>query len=399
MKARATVVWGMALALAFGIQACGGGGGDGEGASSSEVARVGDQTITEQDVQNALESLPKHQQARYEGVLGRKRLLDELVNRKLIVMAAEQRDLDADPDIARRVQQFRDNLLTQAYQNYMLEGIPEPTEEELRAYYDAHHEEFKVLARVNASWIKVATRDEAQAVRKRIVDGGEHFGTVAREVSIDDCSKKDGGLLGYFNPTGYVRCIGKRPEFSQMAFALEAEDVSQPFEWDDGWALIKLHEKSTERPAPFATARERIYARLKPRLTDSLMTAELERLRAQFGVDTKIDVADALGDKSADELMRLATEAGNSLDKIEYYRALIEKYPHHERADEAQFMIGFELSEQLKDYDAARVEYQKVIDNYPDSSVRESAEWMIQNMGRGTPPPFEDAQSTGEGTR
>ncbi len=97
--------------------------------------------------------------------------------------------------------------------------------------------------------------------------------------------------------------------------------------------------------------------------------------------------------------MRLATETASSLDKIEYYRALIEKYPHHERADEAQFMIGFELSEQLKDFEAAREEYQKVIDNYPESSVRESAEWMIQNMGSGAPPPFEDAQSSSEGTR
>ena len=403
MIRRATVAVGVALALAvaFGIQACGGGDGDGAQTSTGAqvLARVGEQTITEKDVESAIQSLPKHQQVRYEGVLGRKRLLDELVNRKLIVMAAEERNLDQEPDVARRVQQFRENLLTQAYQNYLLEGIPEPTEEELRAYYDAHHDEFKVLARVNASWIKCATRKDAEAVRKRIVEGGEHFGTVAREVSIDDCSKKDGGLLGYFNPTGYVRCIGKRPEFSKLAFTIEADDVSEIFEWDDGWALVKVHEKSTERPAPFSASRDRIYGRLKPQLTEAMLTAEISRLRERFGVQSSLDISKELGDKSADDLMRLATQSANSLDKIEYYRALIEKYPHHERADEAQFMIGFELSEQLKDYEAARVEYQKVLDNYPDSSVRESAQWMIQNMGRGTPPPFEDAESSGEGTR
>jgi len=343
--------------------------------------------------------LPKHQQTRFDGVLGRKRLLEQLIDRRLIVMAAEERGLDQNPDLAHRVQQFRDNLLTQAYQNYMLEGIPEPTEEELRAYYDERHDEFRVLARVNASWIKCATREEAEAVRKRIVEQGEHFGTVAREVSIDECSKKDGGLLGYFNPTGYIRCIGKRPEFSKIAFSYEADDVSEVFEWDDGFAMIKLHEKSTERPEPYSKARDRIYARFKPQLNDSLMNAELARLRDRFKVETSVDITDALGDKSADDLMRLATAAGNSLDKIEYYRALVQKYPHHERADEAQFMIGFELSEQLKDYDAARVEYQRVIDNYPDSSVRESAEWMMRNMGSGAPPPFEDAPSSGDGTR
>jgi peptidyl-prolyl cis-trans isomerase C len=401
MIRRASIGVSVALAVVFGVQACGGNGEDGTGQSGDAdvLARVGSRVITTQDVDDALQTLPQHQQAQYDGVLGRRRLLEQLIERRLVVMAAERRGLDEDPEIAQRIRQFRENLLTQAYHNYMLQAVPEPSEEELRAYYDAHHEEFRVLARVNASWIKCATRAEAEAARKRIVEQNEHFGTVAREVSIDDCSKKDGGLLGYFNPTGYVRCIGKRPDFSQLAFSIEADDVSDVFEWDDGWAMIKLHEKTTERPQPFSKARERIYNRLRPRLTDSLLAVEMERLRTEFGVESTLEVGEALADKSADDLMRLATQATNSLDKIDYYRALIDQYPHHERADQAQFMIGFELSEHLRDYDAARVEYQRVIDNYPDSSVRESAEWMMQNMGSGLPPTFEDAPSSNQGTR
>lgn len=401
MIRRASIGISVALAVAIGVQACGGNGGDGAGQpGDAEVhARIGDDVITAADLEAALQALPVHQRNQYDGVLGRRRLLDELIARRLIVMAAERRGLGDDPNIAQRIRQFRDNLMTQAYHNYMLQAIPEPTEEELRAYYDAHREEFRVLARVNASWIKCATRADAEAARKRIVEQKEHFGTVAREVSLDDCSKKDGGLLGYFNPTGYVRCVGKRPEFSQMAFSIEADDVSEVFEFDGAWAIIKLHEKTTERPQPFSTARERIYNRLKPRMSDSLLAAELERLRAEFGVEKSMDISEALADKSADDLMQLATQASNSLDKIDYYRALVERYPHHERADQAQFMIGFELSEQLRDFDAARIEYQKVIDNYPDSSVRESAEWMMHNMGTGLPPTFQDEPTSNQGTR
>jgi len=94
-----------------------------------------------------------------------------------------------------------------------------------------------------------------------------------------------------------------------------------------------------------------------------------------------------LAGKSADELMRLATESQNPLDKIEYYRALLKKYPTYERADEAQFMIGFVYSEELHDCTRAKPEYEAVLKNYPASNIRESAQYMIQNLCQHTLPP------------
>jgi tetratricopeptide (TPR) repeat protein len=381
-----------ALAAVLGMLACGQEEQKpvSEEAESKVLARVGDEVITEDELESALNVLPRHLQPQFSSTLGRRRFLNQLVDQKLIVMGAVDERLDQDPLIQKRFKDFRAGVLRQAYLNYLLAGLPQPTEEDLRAYYDANRDNFRVLARANASWIKCATREDAEAARHRIVVDGEHFGTVARAVTIDDCSRRDNGLLGYFNPSGYIRCIGKRQEFSDMAFELEADDVSAIFEWDDGWAFFKVHEKTTERPEPYSKARERVVARLRPTVTDSMLAAELQNLRTRFGVETFIDVSIALQDKSAAELMRLATESESPLDKVEYYRALLKKYPHHERADEAQFMIGFVHSEELKDYEAARTEYQKVIDNYPDSNVRESAIWMLQNMGRDETPPFQD---------
>jgi TolA-binding protein len=88
--------------------------------------------------------------------------------------------------------------------------------------------------------------------------------------------------------------------------------------------------------------------------------------------------------------MRLATESQNPTDKIEYYRALLRKYPSYPRADEAQFMIGFVYSEELHDFEKAKLEYEKVLANYPASTLRESVQYMIQNMGHGSLPDFQD---------
>jgi peptidyl-prolyl cis-trans isomerase C len=388
-----------ALAIVLGMLACGSGQEPaGEVGESKVLARVGDAVVTEDDLEAALSALPRHQQAQFRSALGRRRFVNQLVDQKLIILAAVDKGLDQDETLQRRSTAFRESLLRQAYHNYMLAALPQPTEEDLRAYYEAHRDEFRVLARVNASWIQCATREDAEAARHRIVVEGEHFGTVAREVTIDDCSRRDNGLLGYFNPAGYIRCIGKRDDFAAMAFELEADDVGPNFEWEDGWAFIKVHEKTTQRPEPYSKARERIVSRLRPTVTDSMLQAELRSLRQSFGVETFVDVTIDLEAKSAEELMRLATESNSPLDKIEYYRALLKKYPHHERADEAQFMIGFVHSEELKDYGAARAEYQKVIDNYPQSNVRDSAIWMLQNMGRDETPPFEELLPPDSGT-
>jgi EpsD family peptidyl-prolyl cis-trans isomerase len=361
--------------------------------SARVVAKVCGETITEADLEQAIQTLPKHQQAEYQSVLGRKRFLEKLVGQRLIVCAGLKEGLDKDPEIESRLRELREALVQQKYFDRMLEAMPKPTEEDLRRYYDAHPDEYRVPARINASYIKCATKAAAEAARRRIVDRGENFGEVAREVTIDKCSQGQNGLLGYFNPAGFINCIGNRPEFAAKAFELEADDVGPIFPWEGGWAFIKVHEKTTERIQPYSQARDAIEAHLRPQLTDSLVTAEEERLRSRLSVQTFLDTDAEFADKSADELMRLATETTTPIDKIEYYRVLLRKYPHHEHADEAQFMIAFVYSEELHDFDTARKEYQKVIDDYPNSEVRESAIYMQQNMGHGEPPQFQEQPS------
>jgi peptidyl-prolyl cis-trans isomerase C len=385
--------------LALAVLACGGSERRAEREGATVLARVGGHVITQADLDATIASLPKHEQPQYQSAMGKRRFLNQLVDRLLLVAAAEDRGLADDPEVARRLQEWRLSVLSAAYTNALVEELPKPTEEDLRRYYDEHHEEFVVLARVKASWIRCATRKEAEAVRRRVTAQGEHFGTVAREVSIDKCSKEDGGLLGYFNPGGYVRCVGNREEFNRMVFELEADDVSDAFEWDGTWAIVKLHEKSTERQESYSKARERIAARMRPQLSDSLLQAELQRLRGRFEVQVLLDPTAAFADKPAEELMQMATEAGAPQDKIDIYRVLLEKYPHHERADEAQFMIAFLTSENLEDHETARREYQKLLDNYPDSDMRNDALYMLQNLGRTELPVFEDTPASDSGGR
>lgn len=358
------------------------------------LAKVGGKPIRAADYDAMMARIPQHRQRDYDGARGKLRLLEQMVDRELMLKAATDAGLERDPEIARQLQDFKDNMVLQAYQRQLVESLPKPTPEQLQEYYDTHQREFVTQARINASWIKCATMAEAVKARRRVVERAEGFDKVAREVSIDKITAADGGLIGYFNPTGYVRAIPpeKHQEFVDRVFQLEAGDVSEPFAFDGGFAVVRVHEKTTERQEPFDKVKDRIQARLTPTFSDSLMQAELARLRTKYKPEILYDANKDLENKSADDLMRMATEAADPRDKIEYYRALVKKYPTYERADEAQFMIGFVYSEELRDFDLAKQEYELLLKNYPNSEVKESALYMLQNMGRGGSLPSETSQ-------
>ena len=84
------------------------------------------------------------------------------------------------------------------------------SDQDLKDYYDKHKEEFTPTIQIKASHILVKTEDEAKKVLARLKKG-EKFGDIAKAVSIDTGSAKNGGDLGYFSKGQMV------PEFEKAA--------------------------------------------------------------------------------------------------------------------------------------------------------------------------------------
>ncbi len=136
-------------------------------------------------------------------------------------------------------------------------GVPEPTEEDVAAYYEAHRTSFVTSPQVLAQHILVKTEgmdaadkaqalDKIKAIRARIVaeghgnpgETGQAFTKAAQEHS--DCpSGQNGGSLGWFGRGMMV------PEFDKAAFAMKCGDISDVIETQFGYHIIlKTDEKS-----------------------------------------------------------------------------------------------------------------------------------------------------------
>ena len=127
------------------------------------------------------------------------------------------------------------NLLMQQYQEKMMKEM-EPTEKELKKYYDDHKDEFKTA---EASHILVKTKEEAEAIKKEL-DGGADFAKLAKEKSLDTGSAQNGGSLGQFTPGQMVK------EFDEKVFSMKPGEISDPVKTQFGYHIIKLEKISDD---------------------------------------------------------------------------------------------------------------------------------------------------------
>lgn len=119
----------------------------------------------------------------------------------------------------------------------------------LRAYYDAHLDDWAVGPRAVLEYVRIpkapsaadsaTTRSDLEVLRDDIVKNGQDFADVARTWS-DDTSAERGGDLGTFGRGDMV------PEFEKVAFSLPVGQVSEVFQSPFGFHIVKVDERKTE---------------------------------------------------------------------------------------------------------------------------------------------------------
>lgn len=104
------------------------------------IARVGDQTITFDEINTMINSaaivgLSMPELGSPERDTVRITLLDKMISANLLYLDALQQGVDQDPDYQRDVQQFADAILANLYRSKYLVGEIEVTDQEIEQFY------------------------------------------------------------------------------------------------------------------------------------------------------------------------------------------------------------------------------------------------------------------------
>ncbi len=213
------------------------------------VARVSGEEVHASELADAAGALPEELRGMPQSVLY-PMLLDQLIDRRAIVIAGRKQGLQNDPAVQKLVTRATDS----AIQNALLtrEISPTLTDDAIKARYQRDYAGKAGEEEVHAAHILVADEDKAKAIIADI-KAGKDFGDLAKENSTDPSAKTNNGDLGFFKKTDML------PEFADAAFALKPGEVTQtPVKTRFGFHVIKLLERRAAPPPELDQVRDEV---------------------------------------------------------------------------------------------------------------------------------------------
>ncbi|MFI3135838.1 MAG: peptidylprolyl isomerase [Methylococcaceae bacterium] len=237
------------------------------------VASVNGQYISKADLKALEDDIAQRSHGQQN--FPKQQLIDELVQRELLVQSAATKQLQNSPEVMAQMEMARRSLLSQAALKSQLDANP-ITDADLKAEYDKQigsqdKTEYK------ARHILVKTEDEAKKIIAQLDKSkGKDFEALAKKHTTDPSGKENGGDLGWFGAKQMVA------PFSAAVAALEkGKYTATPVQTQFGWHIILREDSREQTPPPFDTVKEQI----KPMVQRAKVEAMLKALREQAKVE------------------------------------------------------------------------------------------------------------------
>jgi peptidyl-prolyl cis-trans isomerase C len=253
------------------------------------VLTVGTEKITRSMFQEIIASLPAQQQAQLTTPEARKSLAEQVAELKVMAQEARTRKLDQSAAVRAKIGLQSDQILANAVYQQLVAG--DPDEAALKAYYDAHKQDWDevkarhILIRMQGSRVPVReghkdlTEAEALAkakdVRAKILAGAK-FDEEAKLESDDTGSGESGGDLGTFGPGQMV------PEFDEVVFKAPLGQVTEPIKTAFGYHLILVEERKSK---PFDAVRGEIEQKIRPEMGQKAIDALKTKTAITYDAD------------------------------------------------------------------------------------------------------------------
>jgi len=326
---------GFLIALAIGLVAC---GSEGSSALVPAAATVNGERITQGEVQSEVDTFEETsefkqlaQQQDPESVRRQfeQATLSRLVRRAVLVPLAEEQNVDVSQgEIDDQIEQIKSSLPSEEEYQKALEdrGLTQadveqlvgdqlleqklrtkvtadevPSDEELRAEFDANPEQF---SQTRSQHILVEKEEQAMELSSRLQaapekEVGDLFTKLAKQFSTDPSAKKNGGDLGFL-PAGQLV-----PEFEAAAAKLTIGEVSTPVSSQFGFHVIRVIDR-----------KEPSFEEVKPQLEQQLAAGGQEQAWQDFlteaYAEADINITSKYGELDPATQMIVNADAGDT---------------------------------------------------------------------------------------
>jgi len=253
---------------------------------SNVIVVVGDEKITENELQEKIDKLPPQYKEYSQTEQGRQTLIDEMVVRKILKQEAIKNGIEDTEAYKKDLEGAKEDLLINHIVNQkIVEGV-KLSDSELKAEYEKNKERFKTEEQVKAAHILIMVSDdmtekekaEAYKKAKKILSEvtPENFNEMAKKYS-EGPTAPNGGELGWFNKSTMVK------EFADAAFTGVPEKIyGSVVKTQFGYHIIFIEDK---KEAGYLTFEE-----VKPSLEKELLNKKraeeykkwIEKLKKEY---------------------------------------------------------------------------------------------------------------------
>jgi len=200
-------------------------------------------------------------------------LKDEVITREIFMQEAQKRGLDGSDDFKSQMELARQTILIrELFADYQKQNPV--TDAEVKAEYDKFAaansgKEYK------ARHILVEKEDEAKKVIADLKKGSK-FEDLAKKMSKDPGSGKNGGDLDWANPSSYV------PEFAEAMIKLKkGETTPAPVKSQFGWHVIRVDDlREAQMPK---------FEEVKPQIAQQLQQQKLAQFQETLRKAAKVE--------------------------------------------------------------------------------------------------------------
>lgn len=235
---------------------------------------VNGKPITQNEFDFRWSELPEATRARYQKEGGKRKFLDDLIGRELLMQQARKLGLDQSQAIRERLQRFKEQVILDELLQQVLKAQIEIPKDELEDYYVAQGAVLPAPERIEVA--QIITRNEFAAKDiKRMLDEGMDFAKLAQRYSTDKETRSKGGELGLY------RKGSADPQVEAVLLKLRPGHVSAPIKTDAGlYYIIKMISREPGDTKAVLASRERLRQELYAEKRQKQFGEYLANLRA-----------------------------------------------------------------------------------------------------------------------
>jgi len=208
-----------------------------------------------------------------ETVEGVERLLDGTLRMPVLVAEAKLRRLDKDPDLMKQMAPREEQLIYIEVRRILLDGIPEPTEEEMRNYFDKNKDKFRTddTLRIDQIWCQ-----DLQTAKKVVseLDAGKDFASAKKEYSL----KKD--------QKAFKTTASREGVFFSDLWAAEPNDIVGPvqgfYEETFRWRVVKILDKKPGRMQQYDKVDRKVKSAIRQQRRNAKLAEYHKQLLAKY---------------------------------------------------------------------------------------------------------------------